>query len=115
MQSHYSIIFTPVKPIGSHNYFVYITTNFNKKVLYIGVTNDLARRLFEHQEDARGPQKTFAGKYKCTYLIYFERHEWINHAIEREKELKGWIRQRKDKLITDFNPGWRFLNKDVVD
>ena len=103
-----------MKPIGTHNYFVYITTNFKMKVLYIGVTNDLARRLFEHKQDALGSQKTFAGKYKCFYLVYYERHEWIEHAIEREKELKGWLRHKKDNLITDFNPGWRFLNQDAL-
>ncbi len=95
------------------NYFTYILTNKNKTVLYTGVTNNLKRRLYEHQEDAKGAKDTFAGKYNCSYLVYYERFQLIEHAIKREKEIKGWNRSKKEKLILDFNPEWRFLNDDV--
>ncbi len=95
-----------------HNYFVYIVTNPNKTVLYIGVTNDLETRLTQHYEN-RGNKKTFAGRYYCYHLIYWERHQYIEHAIEREKEIKKWRRAKKETLINEFNPDWKFLNDDV--
>jgi len=82
-----------------HNYFVYITTNKNKKVLYTGVTND--------------SKKHFAGKYNCFYLVYFEIFQFIEHAILREKEIKGWLRSKKDNLINNFNSEWKFLNDEI--
>jgi putative endonuclease len=102
-----------MKPIVTHNYFVYITTNRNKTVLYTGVTNDLTNRLHEHQEDANGREKHFTGKYNAYFLVYWERFQYIEHAIEREKEIKGWLRSKKEKLISEFNPEWRFLNDEV--
>jgi len=102
-----------MKPIGIHNYFVYILTNKHKTVLYTGVTNNLERRLFEHNEDSKNNKKTFAGKYKTIFLIYYERFQYIQHAIEREKEIKGWRRERKINLINSFNPEWKFLNDEV--
>jgi len=95
-----------------HNYFVYITTNVSKNVLYTGMTNDIKRRLFEHNEDSKGQKLFFAGKYNCTYLIYYERFQNVKDAIRREKEIKGWTRIKKEKLISEFNPEWRFLNED---
>lgn len=103
-----------MKPIGTHNYFVYITTNQNKTVLYIGVTNNLSARLFQHQQNAAPYTHTsFAGKYNAYYLLYYERFGSIEHAIEREKELKGWRRSKKEELINSFNPEWRFLNDEI--
>jgi putative endonuclease len=102
-----------MKPIATHNYFVYITTNRNKTVLYTGVTNDLTNRLHEHQEDANGKKKHFTGKYNAYFLVYWERFQYIERAIEREKEIKGWLRSKKEKLISEFNPEWRFLNDEV--
>ncbi|MCE9540254.1 MAG: GIY-YIG nuclease family protein, partial [Bacteroidetes bacterium] len=67
------------------NYFIYITTNPEKEVLYIGITNDLKRRLFEHQENKGNPE-TFAGKYYCYKLIYWERFPTAKDAITREKQ-----------------------------
>jgi putative endonuclease len=99
--------------MNNHNYFTYITTNPKKTVLYTGVTNDLTRRLEEHFEDNSNERKSFAGKYFCYNLIYFERFDFIEHAIEREKEIKGWSRIKKENLINDFNPGWRFLNNEI--
>jgi putative endonuclease len=97
----------------NHNYFVYIVTNKNTTVLYIGVTNDLKRRLYEHEEDAKNLKKHFTGKYNCYNLVYYERFQFIQHAIAREKELKGWTRLKKEKLIQEFNPDWKFLNESI--
>ena len=102
-----------MKPIGTHNYYIYITTNRTKKVLYTGITNELRRRLWEHQQDAQTEKRTFAGKYNCYYLIYWERFQYVEHAIDREKEIKGWVRRKKEDLINTFNPAWRFLNEEV--
>ena len=102
-----------MKPIGFHNYYVYILTNVTKKVLYVGVSNDLQRRLIEHLQDSRIGKKTFAGKYNCCHLIYYEHFQYINDAIAREKEIKGWRRSKKDALIQESNPEWRFLNEEV--
>lgn len=68
------------------NFFVYITTNPGKTVLYTGVTNDLQTRMFQHYSN-RGNKKSFAGRYYCYNLIYFERYDSISMAIEREKEI----------------------------
>ena len=97
-----------------HNYFVYIITNHKKKVLYTGVTNNLEQRLTEHYIN-RGNKQTFAGKYHCHYLVYFERHQYIQHAIAREKQIKGWIRKKKEELINTENPDWKFLNAEIME
>ena len=96
----------------SHNYFVYITTNPRRTALYIGVTNDLSTRMQQHYEN-RGDKKTFAGRYYCYCLIYRERYTYINHAIDREKELKKWRREKKEALINSMNPKWDFLDPHV--
>ena len=95
-----------------HNYYVYIITNANKKVLYVGVTNSLTRRLLEHEMDSKGLKKSFTGRYNCFYLVYYEWFQYINSAIKREKELKGWKREKKEMLINSINPNWDFLNDD---
>ncbi len=82
--------------------------------MYTGVANDLERRLCEHYF-GKDKEQSFANKYKCYYLVWYERHQYINHAIEREKEIKGWLRSKKVKLIEEENPNWRFLNKDIMD
>ena len=92
-----------------HQYYVYILTNFKKTVLYVGVTNDLVRRLGEHE---RG-ESEFTAKYNCFHLVYWEFHQYVNNAIEREKEIKGWRRSKKEVLINDFNPEWKFLNQEI--
>lgn len=103
-----------MKPIGAHNYFVYITTNKNKTVLYTGITNDLRIRLIQHLEKSTSfPSTSFAGKYNAVYLIYYERFEYVEHAIEREKEIKGWRRSKKEALIATMNPEWKFLNDEI--
>ena len=92
-------------------YYVYILTNRNRTVLYIGVTNDLKRRLFEHENHL---EEGFSDKYNVTYLVYFETYHCPKDAIAREKQLKGWTRLRKEELINSVNPKWRFLNRDVL-
>jgi len=100
--------------VKNHNYFTYITTNKTKKVLYTGMTNDLLTRIKQHKEDAVGEKKSFAGKYNCYYLVFWERYQYVQHAIEREKEIKGWKRSKKDDLISEFNPNWDFLNDEIA-
>jgi putative endonuclease len=87
----------------NRNYFVYITTNPRKTVFYVEATNNLERRLAEHREN-KGKPETFAGKYYCCKLLYYERHSNINHAIEREKEIRSMTRQVKGALIKSENP-----------
>jgi len=60
-------------------------------------------------------KNSFTSKYKCYYLVWFERHQYINNAIARETEIKGWLRIKKEKLIEEENPDWRFLNKDIME
>jgi putative endonuclease len=98
--------------IEMKNYFIYITTNPEKEVLYIGVTNNLKRRLLEHQEN-KGNNETFAGKYYCYKLIYWERFTMAKDAIAREKQLKNWSRKKKEILINTLNPKWNFLNSEI--
>ena len=73
-------------------YYVYMMTNKHKNVLYVGVTNNLKRRIYEHEN---GLDHGFSKKYNCHFLIYYEEFRTINHAIEREKEIKGWRREKK--------------------
>ncbi len=95
----------------NHEYYIYIVTNQNKTVLYIGVTNNLSRRLKEHFE---GKIPGFTQLYKCRYLIYYELFQFIDQAIAREKELKSWRREKKDILIDKFNPDRNFLNDQFL-
>ena len=87
-------------------YFVYIMTN-RSKTLYTGVTNSLIHRVREHK---MGTGSRFSAKYKLDSLVYFERFENIHNAIEREKQIKGWLRIKKIALIVSVNPGWRDLS-----
>lgn len=95
-----------------HNYFVYIVTNKNKTVLYIGVTGDLQNRILEHEN---GLIPGFTKRYNCHYLIFYEHYQNINEAIDREKELKKWRRAKKVQLISTFNNDWKFLNRQIND
>ncbi|WP_406825211.1 GIY-YIG nuclease family protein [Pedobacter sp. KACC 23697] len=98
----------------NHNYFVYILTNKNKTVVYTGVTNDLEIRLRQHKENKEN-KFAFTKKYNCYYLVYFERFEYIEYAIEREKEIKGWTRDKKNALIELKNENWDFLNDLIAE
>jgi putative endonuclease len=90
-------------------YFVYITTNQHRTVLYTGVTNDLRRRASEHQYDAVHAGSHFAGQYQAFYVIWYQEFADINLAIKREKQIKGWRRSKKLDLIKSMNPEMRFL------
>lgn len=94
---------------GIYNFYVYILTNKAKTVLYTGVTNNLKRRLEEHNEKLN--PNSFTAKYNLNYLIYYEKYGWIQQAIAREKEIKLLRRDLKLKLIKEFNPNMEFLNK----
>jgi putative endonuclease len=98
----------------NHNYYVYIVTNPTKTVLYTGVTNDLLQRITEHYLN-RGNTRTFAGKYYCYYLLFFERYQYIQDAIKREKQIKGLKREKKELMIKEVNPTNTFLNTDVFE
>ena len=93
-----------------HQYWVYMMSNKTRSVLYIGITNDLYRRYNEH---TAGTIKGFTQNYKCHYLVYFEEYQNVNEAIAREKQLKGWIRARKNALIATVNPENRDLAEDL--
>ncbi|MBQ2843191.1 MAG: GIY-YIG nuclease family protein [Alistipes sp.] len=89
--------------------WVYIVSNASRTTLYIGVTNDLPRRMREHKS---GIQEGFSKRYRCFDLLYFEEYADIRDAIAREKQLKGWRRCRKDALIDTLNPKRMDLSKD---
>lgn len=90
-----------------NTYYTYIMSSSNNSTLYIGVTNDLERRVAEHKS---GSGSVFTRKYHCHKLVYFETYSDIDQAIAREKQLKGWKRERKDALIDSVNKERRDLS-----
>jgi putative endonuclease len=92
----------------SSGYFVYILSS-RTKVLYIGVTGDLERRLWQHKEHV---VDGFTAKYNVTALVYFEQTTDVREAIAREKQIKGWRRSKKVALIESVNPEWKDLSED---
>ena len=110
LRSEKSCIFT--SPMKHHHYYVYIVTNPDKTAFYTGVTNDIEQRLYEHFLN-RNNDKTFAGKYHCYNLVYYEDYKYINNAIAREKEIKKWGRRKKMALIQTDNPELKFLNESI--
>ncbi len=90
-------------------FYVYILTNKNKTVLYTGFTNSLERRVWEHKQHAI---PGFTKKYNCDRLIYFEEFSDVRQAIAREKQIKGWLRSKKEALIATMNPEWNDLAAD---
>lgn len=89
-------------------------SNEYRTTLYIGMTNDIQRRMAQHSFDSQNSKKSFVGKYKCIYLVYYESFEYPKEAIAREKELKKWRREKKNKLISEFNPKWESLNNQII-
>jgi len=89
-----------------NEYYVYIMSCFSNSTIYVGVTNDLKRRVSEHKS---GLIPGFSQKYKTTKLVYYEKTLDINSAIKREKQLKKWNRQKKDFLINNMNKEWKDL------
>ena len=92
----------------SNQCYVYILTNKSNKVLYIGVTNNLSRRVYEHKNKL---VEGFTKKYKLTKLVYYEIGDSIEDAIRREKQFKNWHRDWKMNLISQFNPEWKDLSE----
>jgi putative endonuclease len=90
-------------------YYVYILASQRNGTLYIGVTNDLMRRMYEHKNKLK---KGFTKKYNVTLLVHFEETDDISAAITREKEIKGWLRIKKIKLIEEENPEWEDLSAE---
>ncbi|WP_158825770.1 GIY-YIG nuclease family protein [Mucilaginibacter lacusdianchii] len=93
--------------VNEHQYFVYILTNITNTVLYIGVTSNLETRVWEHKQKVHSG---FTAKYNCNKLVYYEKHQWIQDAIDREKQLKAGSRQKKINLIVTYNPAWEDLS-----
>ncbi|MBN1942155.1 MAG: GIY-YIG nuclease family protein [Phycisphaerae bacterium] len=91
-----------------HNYYMYMMANRTNRVLYIGMTNNLERRVSEHQS---GEFPGFTRKYKVNKLVYYEHYSEVESAIRREKQLKGWRREKKNQLIESMNPNWDNLTR----
>jgi putative endonuclease len=94
------------------HYYVYILTNWSRTTLYTGMTNDLARRLYQHRTKAFSG---FTARYHIDRLIHYECFQDVYDAIAREKEIKGWVRAKKNALITEHNPEWADLSGLVLD
>jgi len=97
--------------VNSNYYYIYILTSKPYGTLYIGVTNDLVRRVWEHKNDF---VEGFTRKYGIHTLIYYEQCENIESAITREKQLKKWKRRWKLDLIEKMNPGWKDLYTEII-
>jgi len=99
---------------GYHTYYVYIITNNYRSTFYIGMTNNLGLRLTQHKENIVNGTKTFASRYFLENLVYYEKFTWVQEAIAREKELKGWRRDKKLALIRSFNKEFEFLDHHFI-
>ena len=91
----------------TRTYYVYLLTNWNNKVMYVGVTNNLKRRIYEHKKKL---VKGFTEKYNLNKLVYFEETQDVTSAIAREKEIKKWRREKKNQLVNRMNPNWKDLS-----
>ena len=94
-----------------YNFWVYIITNDHNTVLYVGMTNDLARRISEHRA---GQIPGFTADYRCRKLVYYEHCPHVLDAIAREKRLKKWSRAKKVALIATLNPRWKDLAPEIL-
>ena len=94
------------------NYYVYILASATNYTVYIGVTSDLIRRVYEHREHL-GPD-SFTSQYDVHKLVYFEQTNDVKAALEREKQLKGWRRSKKNALIESMNPEWKDLYPELL-
>ena len=93
-------------------FYVYMMSNWNNKVLYIGITNNLQRRVYEHKNKLL---KGFTSKYNVDKLVYFEEFSEPKVAITREKQLKGWKREKKNQLIETVNSEWSDLSIGFIE
>ena len=94
------------------NYYVYILSNITGTTIYIGITRDLIRRVYEHKHKL--DPGSFTARYDIHKLVYYESTSDVRAAIEREKQLKGWNRKRKNKLIESMNPRWDDLYESIL-
>jgi putative endonuclease len=94
-----------------HSYYVYILTRKRNSVFYVGVTNDLVRRISEHK---KGLTPGFTKKFNVTMLVYYEFFEDIHSAIHREKIIKKWKRKYKISAIESINPEWKDLYEEII-
>lgn len=94
-----------------NNYYVYIMSNAHNTVLYAGVTNNLARRVYEHKN---GLGSAFVKKYNVHKLVYYEQGNDVHATIAREKQIKGGSRQKKIDLINKMNPAWKDLYEEII-
>lgn len=94
--------------VREYRYYVHPLTNWNDKVTYVGFTNNLERRLYEHKNKL---VKGFTEKYNVSRLVYFEETRDVAGALEREKEIKKWRREKKNLLVDSVNPEWKDLSE----
>ena len=94
-------------------YYIYILATQDNKVIYTGVTNNLIRRIYEHKNSL--DPKSFTSRYHVNKLVYYEVATDVNAAIAREKQIKGWNRKHKNKLIESKNPNWKELYESILD
>jgi putative endonuclease len=99
-------------PRRVHEYYVYMMTNRSHTTLYTGMTNDLVRRVHEHKHRS---VSGFTSRYNIDRLLHFESYRYVDQAIAREKEIKGWRREKKVALIREHNPDWRDLTGLVLE
>jgi putative endonuclease len=95
--------------VREHNYYVYILTNWNHKVMYVGMTNDLERRVYEHKHKL---VEGFTQRYNVRKFVYYEHTTDVYAAIAREKEIKKWRREKKNTLVETMNPDWKDLSDE---
>ena len=93
-----------------NSFYIYFLSNHCNGVLYVGVTNNITRRIAEHKAKI---DKGFTYQYNCDKLVYYETYNSIIEAITREKQLKNWKRDWKNKLVNDFNPKWKDLSEEI--
>ena len=94
------------------NYYVYILANVTNTAIYVGVTRDLVRRMYEHKHKL--DPGSFTAQYDIHKLVYYEYTNDVRAAIEREKQIKGWNRARKNKLVASRNPQWEDLYQSIL-
>ena len=91
----------------NNSYYIYILTNWNDQVMYVGMTNNLERRVYEHKHKLI---EGFTAKYNINKLVYYEETQDVNAALAREKEIKKWRREKKNILVQEANPTWQDLS-----
>ena len=94
---------------SDHQYYVYLLTNRNNTVMYVGMTSDLRRRIYQHKKKLI---PGFTQKYNVHKLVYYETTDDVRAAIAREKEIKKWRREKKNNLVITANPEWKDLGRD---